>query len=204
MFVAAGVGLYFYFRYEKQKLLEQRRMFPSRLRFNKLLTQPHTEKERESRTIGRAHVGGPFTLTTHHNKPFSELDLLGKWNLVYFGFTNCPDICPAELDKTGVVVDALGKCCKLFLRFSVVYLWLVTDWLAPRILAGNRKRTRPDLPTALHIRRPSTRHPPTSNHLPPRLPPASNRPHRRLHNHKIGLQSLPRVLLHSTQRRPEG
>lgn len=48
-------------------------------------------------------------LTTHHNKPSSELDLLGKWNLVYFGFTNCPDICPAELDKVGVVVDTLGQ-----------------------------------------------------------------------------------------------
>jgi len=91
LFVAVGVGLYFYFRYEKQKLLEQR------------------ERERESRTIGRAHVGGPFKLTTYHNKPFSELDLLGKWNLVYFGFTNCPDICPAELDKIGVVVDTLEK-----------------------------------------------------------------------------------------------
>lgn len=91
LFVVSGVGLYFYFRYEKQKLLEQR------------------QKERESRTIGRAHVGGPFTLTTQLNKPFSELDLLGKWNLVYFGFTNCPDICPAELDKVGIVVDALEK-----------------------------------------------------------------------------------------------
>jgi len=29
--------------------------------------------------------------------------------LVYFGFTNCPDICPAELDKIGVVLDALEK-----------------------------------------------------------------------------------------------
>jgi len=91
LFVAAGVGLYFYFHYEKQKLLEQR------------------QKQRESCTIGRAYVGGPFTLTTHFNKPFSELDLLGKWNLIYFGFTNCPDICPAELDKIGVVVDALEK-----------------------------------------------------------------------------------------------
>lgn len=91
LFVAAGVGLFFYFRYEKQQLLEQRR------------------KEHQAGTIGRAHVGGPFTLTTHHNKSFSELELLGKWNLVYFGFTNCPDICPAELDKVGVVIDALEK-----------------------------------------------------------------------------------------------
>ncbi|KAF7984917.1 hypothetical protein HWV62_10941 [Athelia sp. TMB] len=91
LFVAAGIGLFFYFRHEKEQLLEKRRA------------------ERETRTVGRAHVGGPFTLNTHKGTTFSELDLLGKWNLVYFGFTNCPDICPAELDKIGVVVDELEK-----------------------------------------------------------------------------------------------
>ena len=68
----------------------------------------YKEQELETKQVGRAHIGGPFTLTTHHNKPFSELDLLGKWNLLYFGFTNCPDICPAEMDKMGTIVDNLG------------------------------------------------------------------------------------------------
>ena len=66
------------------------------------------EKELESRKWGKAAVGGPFTLTTHTNQPFTEKDLLGKWNLVYFGFTNCPDICPEELDKMTEVVNELG------------------------------------------------------------------------------------------------
>ena len=39
--------------------------------------------------------------------------MLGKWSLVYFGFTNCPDICPAELDKVGGVMDAIGAFCLL-------------------------------------------------------------------------------------------
>ncbi|KAG0698007.1 SCO1/SenC-domain-containing protein [Suillus ampliporus] len=91
LFVATGVGLFYYFRHEKQKLLEQR------------------QKELESRSVGRPHVGGPFTLTTHENKSFSDKDLLGKWNFVYFGFTNCPDICPAELDKIGAVLTSLEK-----------------------------------------------------------------------------------------------
>ncbi|KAH7888199.1 SCO1/SenC-domain-containing protein [Phlebopus sp. FC_14] len=91
VFVATGVGLFYYFQYEKRKLQEKK------------------QKELESRSVGRAQVGGPFALTTHDNKPFSDKDLLGKWNFVYFGFTNCPDICPAELDKIGTVMNSLEQ-----------------------------------------------------------------------------------------------
>lgn len=48
-------------------------------------------------------------MTDHNNKPFSEKDLLGSYSLVYFGFTNCPDICPDELDKMSAVVSAIGQ-----------------------------------------------------------------------------------------------
>ncbi|KAI0314316.1 h-sco1, partial [Amylostereum chailletii] len=91
LFVLAGVGLYFYFRWEKERLQEERR------------------KEKESRSVGRAHVGGPFQMTTHEGKPFSDKDMLGKWSLIYFGFTNCPDICPEELDKMSDAVNQLDK-----------------------------------------------------------------------------------------------
>ena len=48
-------------------------------------------------------------MTTQDGKPFTEKDLLGKWSLVYFGFANCPDICPAELDKITMVVNTVRK-----------------------------------------------------------------------------------------------
>ena len=63
------------------------------------------EKEKGLKSYGRPQIGGPFSLSTHDNKPFTQENLLGKWSLVYFGFTNCPDICPAELDKVTTVLD---------------------------------------------------------------------------------------------------
>jgi len=67
------------------------------------------EKELETKSYGRPQVGGPFNLITQNNKPFTEQELLGKWSLIYFGFTNCPDICPEELDKMSEAVSILEK-----------------------------------------------------------------------------------------------
>lgn len=59
------------------------------------------------KSYGRPHIGGPFSLETPDGKTFTHEDLRGKWSMVYFGFTNCPDICPAELDKMTLVLDNL-------------------------------------------------------------------------------------------------
>jgi protein SCO1/2 len=54
-------------------------------------------------------VGGPFLLLNQDGKPFSDRDLLGKWALLYFGFTSCPDICPDELDKMTEALNLMGE-----------------------------------------------------------------------------------------------
>jgi cytochrome oxidase Cu insertion factor (SCO1/SenC/PrrC family) len=59
-------------------------------------------------SVGRALVGGPFTLTDHTGKRVSDTDFRGKFLLVVFGFTFCPDVCPSELQLISAALDALG------------------------------------------------------------------------------------------------
>ncbi len=46
---------------------------------------------------GKALIGGAFNLTNSNGAIFSSESLKGKYSLVYFGFTNCPAICPTDL-----------------------------------------------------------------------------------------------------------
>ena len=59
-------------------------------------------------SVGRALVGGPFTLTDHSGQRVSDTDFRGKFLLVIFGYTFCPDVCPSELQLISAALDALG------------------------------------------------------------------------------------------------
>ncbi len=57
-------------------------------------------------------IGGPFTLTNGEGKTVTEKDFAGRYMLVFFGFTHCPDICPTTLEHIGRTLVALGGDAK--------------------------------------------------------------------------------------------
>ncbi|KAI3438126.1 hypothetical protein D9Q98_000567 [Chlorella vulgaris] len=92
MTVATGAGLLWWYNHEKDKKME--------------------DISREGKTsvvVGQAAIGGPFELIDQDGKPFTDKDLLGRFALLYFGFTWCPDICPEELEKIAAAVDKTEK-----------------------------------------------------------------------------------------------
>ena len=54
-------------------------------------------------------IGGPFRLTSHEGKTFTDEDLKGKPFAVFFGFTHCPEVCPTTLYDLTQDLEALGK-----------------------------------------------------------------------------------------------
>jgi protein SCO1/2 len=53
-------------------------------------------------------IGGPFDLIDQNGKAFTDADLKGKWQLVFFGYTHCPDVCPTALNDLSLALDQLG------------------------------------------------------------------------------------------------
>src|SRR5215469_16102971 len=60
-------------------------------------------------TSGRIAVGGPYALTDQDGKPRASSDFPGKYQLIYFGYTFCPDVCPTTLAVISAALDKMGK-----------------------------------------------------------------------------------------------
>lgn len=68
-----------------------------------------------------AGIGGPFKLATHDGKTLTERDLTGKPFAIFFGFTNCPDVCPTSLlDMTNRIKDLGADAAKMRYVFVTV------------------------------------------------------------------------------------
>jgi cytochrome oxidase Cu insertion factor (SCO1/SenC/PrrC family) len=63
-------------------------------------------------STGSIDVGGPFKLTDHLGQPRTDADFRGRYMLIYFGFTFCPDICPTTLAVVAEALDRLGADAK--------------------------------------------------------------------------------------------
>ena len=64
---------------------------------------------KEAPPLEGAAIGGPFALTDQDGRTVRDTDFRGKYRLVYFGFTYCPDVCPVDLQLVGQGLRQLEK-----------------------------------------------------------------------------------------------
>ncbi len=75
----------------------------------------------QQQNTARVPIGGPFRLTSHEGKPFTDADLKGKPFAVFFGFTHCPEVCPTTLyDLTQDLASLGSDADKLRVAFITV------------------------------------------------------------------------------------
>ncbi|HJU15786.1 MAG TPA: SCO family protein [Stellaceae bacterium] len=53
-------------------------------------------------------IGGPFTLVANNGQTVTDRTYRGKWLLVFFGYTHCPDVCPTTLNTIATALRQLG------------------------------------------------------------------------------------------------
>lgn len=61
---------------------------------------------------GPSTIGGPFRLVDQDGRTITEQDIKGKPALIFFGYTHCPDVCPATLFEVSEILRALGPDAK--------------------------------------------------------------------------------------------
>lgn len=59
--------------------------------------------------LAGAEIGGPFTLTNQDGRTVTDRDFAGRYRIMYFGYTFCPDICPTDMQVVGAALTRLDK-----------------------------------------------------------------------------------------------
>lgn len=70
--------------------------------------KPGVKTRADGSRQGESVVGGDFTMTGVDGQPVKDADFRGKYMLVFFGFTSCPDVCPTTLAMISSALESLG------------------------------------------------------------------------------------------------
>jgi len=82
-------------------------------------------------STGQADIGGPFQLTDQSGKRVTDKDFRGRYMLIYFGYSFCPDVCPTTL---AVMAQALEKMGDRSRRIAPILITIDPERDTPKVL----------------------------------------------------------------------
>ncbi len=94
----------------------------------------------KSVVTGQADVGGPFKLIDQTGKTVTDADYRGRYMLIYFGYSFCPDVCPTTLAVMAQALDRLGGDAR---RVTPVFITIDPERDSPAVLADYMKAFGP-------------------------------------------------------------
>ncbi|PHP26543.1 SCO family protein [Limimaricola cinnabarinus] len=91
---------------------------------------------------GEADIRSDFELIDHTGRAVTQADYAGRWQLVFFGFTNCPDVCPTTLAYMATALDLLNEDAD---RIAPLFITVDPERDTPEVMADYVANFHPDL-----------------------------------------------------------
>lgn len=92
--------------------------------------------------LSRPMIGGAYTLTNHRGETVTDQTFRGKTQLVFFGFTHCPDICPTALTLISDLLEQIGPAAD---RIQPIFITVDPERDTPQALARYVEAFHPSL-----------------------------------------------------------
>jgi len=103
---------------------------------------PFAKCRRDKNATGTAEIGGAFSLINHSGNLVTDTDVITAPSLVYFGFTNCPDICPIDNARNIAAVEILAEDN---IAVTPIFITVDPDRDTPKVLAEYVEAWHPDM-----------------------------------------------------------
>ncbi len=94
--------------------------------------QAWAEEQTQSDPALQSANRGPFSLVDSRGRAVTDRDFLGKFMLVFFGYTYCPDVCPTDLQIMSDAIDILGAAGK---KVQPLFITVDPERDTPQVLA---------------------------------------------------------------------
>lgn len=94
-------------------------------------------------TSAGVSIGGPFELVNGAGETVTDKDFRGKWMLVYFGYTFCPDVCPTSLGTIAAALDGMEP--ELVEKITPVFITVDPERDTPEVVGKYVRYFHPNM-----------------------------------------------------------